>query len=346
MLEKIALRVQDARYPEDIFGCDGSKAIKEFRSFVLEVHPDKHTGGDRELAVKTLERLVKLRKEAEQRISQGVYGDRTKKIKPVFVPKTVKVGDREWVLEEKLADGGTCTVYRTSEGHVFKAVRNGIDNDLLENESRVLKAVRAGVKMPHLAFFPELLEAFVVRSPGSQRRVHVMPYYGEHRSLKQVLEAYPDGVELVHVAWMFKRILHGVGFAHKQGFLHGALVPSHVLVHPVHHGAVLLDWSFAVDRNKSARIAGINAEYEDLYPSEVLHKRVPGTATDIYMAARCAQRLLGKSSAPRQVKEFFEVCTHEKMDWRPQKAWECHFQFEKMLRHTVGPRKYHRFEIS
>ncbi len=46
------------------------------------------------------------------------------------------------------------------------------------------------------------------------------------RSLTEVGTAYPDGVDPRDAAWMWRRLLVGLGFAHRAGVLHGAVLPT------------------------------------------------------------------------------------------------------------------------
>ena len=54
------------------------------------------------------------------------------------------------------------------------------------------------------------------------------------------------GVDPRDAAWMWRRLLVALGFAHRAGVLHGAVLPEHVLIHPGEHGLVLVDWCYSV----------------------------------------------------------------------------------------------------
>jgi serine/threonine protein kinase len=128
---------------------------------------------------------------------------------------------------------------------VVKTAREAEDNDLIENEATII-----GELYPSRAkdegfyrYLPRLLDTFVT----SKRRVNVFPYFKEYVTLEDILKAYPAGIDYRDAAWMYKRLLVGIGFAHLQGVVHGAIVPSHVLVHPIGHGAKIVAWSYALN---------------------------------------------------------------------------------------------------
>ena len=79
-----------------------------------------------------------------------------------------------------------------------------------------------------------------------------------------------------------------LGWAHRAGVVHGAVLPEHVLIHPGEHGLVLVDWCYSRRRPaQTAARAGRPAPRR--YPPEVPAAARPPPATDIYLATgRCA----------------------------------------------------------
>ena len=116
------------------------------------------------------------------------------------------------------------------------------------------------------------------------------------------------------MAWMWRRLLIALGFAHTCGMIHGAVLPSHVLIQPEQHGLVLIDWSYAVSNPATGDyIPAIVTEYQAWYPAEVLAKEPPSPSTDLYMGAMCMIYLLGgdpvtgamPESTPKRIQSFF-----------------------------------------
>src|SRR5262249_891785 len=145
------------------------------------------------------------------------------------------------------------------------------------------------------------------------------------------------------VVWMVKRLLVVLGFVHRRGFVHGAVLPPHLLVHPVDHGARLVDWCYAVPPGQ--RVRALSVAYRDLYAPEIAAKQPVTPQTDIYMAARCALALVGRTHVPRALRTFFETCLARSPARRPDDAWKLHDELEELLRRLVGPPRYRRLRM-
>src|SRR5690606_6533500 len=111
-------------------------------------------------------------------------------------------------------------------------------------------------------------------------------------------------------AWMWRRLLVGIGFAHRTGVLHGAVLPDHVMIHPEDHGLVLVGWCHSVTAPDghdgawpSGRVPAMVDRYADMYPPEVPQRLPASPATDVFMATRCMTRLMG-DRAPRALRLF------------------------------------------
>lgn len=230
---------------------------------------------------------------------------------------------------------------------VFKVAQSPADNDLLENESRVLGAIypTAQVSEKFYRYLPKLLDTFVLRGASkTNRRVNVLAHAEGYVSLAQVIAAHPNGVDFRDVAWMFKRTLAGLGFVHRKGYVHGALTPEHVLVHPTGHGAKIVDWCYAVKTSEKPRV--LCKPYRDLYPAEVFAKRPMTPQTDVYMLAKSMVALFGGSEspgyarAPLQLQAFLGSCLLAAQSKRPDDAWKLHEEFDHLLVRLVGKPKY------
>ena len=64
---------------------------------------------------------------------------------------------------------------------------------------------------------------------------------------------------------MWRRLLVGLGWAHRAGVVHGAVLPEHVLIHPAEHGLVLVDWCYSVAPGE--RIPALVAKHRDGLPA-------------------------------------------------------------------------------
>lgn len=387
-----AKRIKEAKCPEDVFGgpADGSTIMSTYRQLILVIHPDHFEDKPKEFAIanEAFKLLTALRGDADRKVKAGTYGKRKVKAPPPkepFRPSVIEAKGKKYILVDQLAVGDIAdiflaTVTNGSAEHkvVFKLVKNGVDNDLLENEAKVLEKLYppSAKDEKFYRFLPKVENTFIVRGPGYQRRVNILPWFQEHRGFDEILRVFPDGIDFRDMVWMFKRILHGVGFAHEKKIVHGALIPPHVMIHPVSHGAKLIAWSYAIDltpKDTTPRRGGrgalfdhlvdddlvalhvkaISTDYRAYYPPEILKKLTPTPAADLYMAAKCAVALVGgdvKTNAmpkeiPPPVRAFFENCLHVDPTKRPQNAWDAHETLDKLLLKTVGKRAYRPFPM-
>lgn len=295
---------------------------------------------------------------------------------------TITVGKRKITVRERFAQGDLCDLYHctyddlTPPTHdvaggtrfdriledddgfdiqgVLKVATDVLDNDLVENEAKTLNHLFPPTEKDEkfYRYLPRLVESFQVRtSPKEIRQANLLVFLEGYLSLADIFAAYPKGIDFRDFVWMFKRALVGIGFAHQQEVIHGAMLPSHILVHPVGHGAKIIDWSYAVRGDD--RVRAVSRTYADFYPPEVFAKQTPKSTTDIFMIAKCAVALLGgdvKTNAmpdavPKEIQAFLIDCLHPAASNRPSNAWDLHEEFDKLLLKLVGKPKYRPFTM-
>src|SRR5262249_52954428 len=152
---------------------------------------------------------------------------------------------------------------------LLKAARLARNNDLLQAEAQALRKIaRALDGQGARAHFPTLVEHFLLRdAAGAQRHTNVLRAESGYVSLAEVLRAYPSALAPADAAWMFNRILAALGVAHGLGMVHGAVVPTHVLVRPDDHNGMLIDWCYSVPAGEPLK--AISLPYAADYPPEV-----------------------------------------------------------------------------
>jgi hypothetical protein len=230
-----------------------------------------------------------------------------------------------------------------------KVARKEVHNVLLKNEARILRAfdhedVVAASARP---FLPELIDSFMYRHKSVNRQTNAMVALEGFYTLEEVIAAYPDGLFWRDMVWMLRRMLVAVGFAHSNGYVHGAVLPPHVLIHPEEHGLVLCDWTCAVEDGEKVRL--VLSRYRGWYPAEVTGKEPVGPETDIFMVMRCAVFLLGgdpltgalPERAPARLRAFIRGCSQERMSRRPDDAWKLLEELDEIL----GRRKFRPFTM-
>ncbi|ONH60892.1 hypothetical protein CcI49_09960 [Frankia sp. CcI49] len=282
------------------------------------------------------------------------------------------------------------TASGTTRTGFLKVPRSAADNDLMEREAAALtRLARAGDRR-FAAYAPRLVESFL-HTPATgggqcsapRRRVNVLERLDGFQPLTRVHAAYPQGVDPRDAAWMWRRLLVALGYAHRAGVLHGAVVPDHVLIHPEKHGLVLVDWCYSVIRDPetaptvgraagsaagsaagpgagsaadpdngpaagaadlAARVPAVVPRFAPMYPPEVAARRRPDEATDIYLATRCMTYLIGPG-LPAQLRAFARGCTLPAAARRPHDAWRLLTELDDVLERLYGPRRFRPFHL-
>lgn len=349
-------KISEAQRPEEVFGDLGSgdrliAAGLVYRRLSKVVHPNAYVIGSPEqvTAEEAFKKLSQLMEDAKRRLSDGTYGQ--------IETAIIKTRRREYKIFKSLPHTDFCNAYFSTynEGGVdipvhFKMARNSRDNDLVSNEARVLRKLREGENYDkYSAYFPSLIDSFtyIDKEDPMPKQVNVFAASNdEFHSLKEVKDYYHDGIDPKDMAWIWRRMLVYLGFAHSNGIIHGAVLPQNIFIQAEQHGLIATEWSYAVlDPDTSGeRISAINSDYEDWYPSEIKRKDMPTPALDIYMGAKCMEYLL-PDSADRGLSEFLKRCQLERPRQRPQDAWELLQEFDQLIESLWGPRKFHHFSM-
>lgn len=227
---------------------------------------------------------------------------------------------------------------------LLKVARHANDNDLLDTESRVLGELHAKAD-DKSKFFRKYLPALIDSFDVEGRRVNVLDMAEEYVSLAEIREAYPDGIDVLDAVWMLRRTFEVLGWLHTHGYVHGAVLPEHVLVHPVDHGAKLVGWSYAV-RSGSA-MSAVSALRKDMYPDAILRRSQATPALDVAMAAETAEMLISgkdgelRADVPQPISQFLAKC---RLRLVPD-GWAAYNEYDEILKRLYGKRRYRKFAM-
>ena len=299
-------------------------------------------------------------------ISDWAIGDTT---------NTVVVGTptRLYTVTDLLAKDDLCNVYRCTykadgqewEG-MFRVARQSNDNDLVQNEARILYHFQADDHYDEFrAFLPLAMESFIYRDSGTYRQTQVNILSLHHQiasprelyTFEEVHSYYRNGIHPKDVAWMWRRLLNVLGYVHRSGVVHAAVLPSYILIEPKDHKLALTGWSFAARSNPVAEnLKAISMGYERWYPPEVHQKTPPTPALDLCLAARSALYLIGidplgplnDTTAPMleiELRQHFGRCLNEDPARRPQEAWILLQEFDEIIERLWGPRQFRLFTM-
>jgi serine/threonine protein kinase len=204
----------------------------------------------------------------------------------------------------------------------------------MDTEAEALKALWRDGDPKYRPYAPRLLESFVHEDPArTRRRVNLVERLNGFVPLSRITRA----IDPRDAAWMWRRLLAGLGWAHRAGVVHGAIVEKHVLIHPGEHGLALVDWCYSGPRP----VAVVDGAF---YPPEVRRDREASPATDIYMATGVMTRLVGERM-PKAMKRFADGCLFDAPRMRPQDAWALLGEFDELLHQLFGPRTFRPFRI-
>lgn len=335
--------IEEARTPADLFGPPGGdSAARRYRLLARLTHPDAVHDGRAGAAARAFVRLTALWSDFQQKGS----------------PLTLTTTRRTYALGSLFATGEIAGLYRLRYGHpetsaLLKLPRDPAHSDLLAREATALAQLVKDGDARFQPYAPRLIETFRHReaATGTTRQANVIELLDGFCSLADVRAAYPDGLDPRDVAWMWRRLLVALGYAHGAGVIHGAVLPEHVLIHPVDHGLVLVDWCCSVPgcyatTDPTGRVPVVVRRYAggDHYPPEVLDGRRASPATDVYMATRCMTDLLGEP-VPRGLRMFAKGCTLTAPSRRPADAWQLLRELDELLERLYGRRRFRPFAM-
>jgi len=208
------------------------------------------------------------------------------------------------VLEGKLAEGDSSFVYRgrwvvrLGELVVIKVLRALEDAELFRREWDTLTALHSSDVRGadhYVTRLPSPIAHGLVDS-DTERPASVFDWKsGFVHTLADVGKEHRGGVRGEVVVWILKRLLEQLGWVHRAGFVHGAVHPDHILVHPLDHGAMLVGWTASSpwSRGRTQPLSAMSPSWKDLYPSSQPSSIEASPALDIEMACRCAQLVGG-----------------------------------------------------
>ncbi|MFC4031550.1 molecular chaperone DnaJ [Streptomyces polygonati] len=255
---------------------------------------------------------------------------------------------RAYVLGPALATGDLATLrgahYEQDGEHreaVLKIPLRPRDNDLMAHEAAVLTRLDTVGEPRHRAYAPILLESFRDRAAdGAERVINALePLTGFH-TLAEVAAVHPDGLDPRDAAWMWRRLLAGLGWVHRAGLVHGAVLPEHVLIQPPSHGLVLVDWCYATAIGTHLPV--LVDRHRDRYPQEALERSPATPATDIHLASSCVRELMGHQT-PAPLRAFLRGCLLPAPEARPRDAWLLLAELDEILERLYGPRTFRPF---
>ncbi|MFD1547224.1 molecular chaperone DnaJ [Nonomuraea guangzhouensis] len=204
--------------------------------------------------------------------------------------------------------GGTAVLYPADGDALLKLPRDPADNHLLVREAAALTQIASDADPRFLPYIPRLVSKFRHKAGRTVRQANVL---SRAPSGFVTLTRLGSGLDPRDVAWIWRRLLVATGLAHRAGVTHGAVLPRHVLVHPIDHGLVLVDWC-------ASQLTSASKDASD----------------DVLGVTRCVAGLLGDH--PRAMRAFVHGCLRRP----PSDAWALLAELDELLEDLYGPRTY------
>ena len=171
-----------------------------------------------------------------------------------------------------MESGDLRRIYRTQLGVVkIPIAKAKIVSRLIKKEIEILTDFsKADFKFP--LYFPKIYDTI--------DETIVTGYEQKLYSLSQILK---KPLNPRHVVWMLKRMMTAIGFAHNQGWVHGAINPDHIMYGPSNHSGVLTGWIHAT--RPKEKIEVIPSKYKAIYPKWAKDGATP--RLDSYLLSKC-----------------------------------------------------------
>jgi len=355
-----------AQSPTDLFGpltggeSDVLAAIKNrHRELAPLIHTDRVDPSQADEAKDAFARLTELRQAAEDAVAiANGHGPTPKSPEPTLVTGR----KHEYIVSGPPTEAAIATVYACTYGAdhqpgVLKLARRPLTNSLIRAEAETLGHLLTPDRPEAEGFFPLLpllIESFPLHDgSGPPRQANVFKDTPGMFTLERIRQACPGGISPKHMAWIWRRLLDVLGYAHRRGVIHGAVLPTNVMVN-YDHELVLTDWCYAVRHDPAglgAHIPATSKSYAAWYPPEVNVKAEPTPSIDLMMSARCMIYLMGGNPGTGalpdsvdgvpitpQLAGFLQSCLLAPINQRPHDAWQLLDDFTQLIEQLWGKR--------
>ena len=170
--------------------------------------------------------------------------------------RTANIGGVACVLEKSISSNRCYDTFRclrqNKQPLIAKLSHSGIGDRLLIKEYGLLGYLsEQGAGSTYTNYLPQ--KVAMGRVDGRSATLFVAQQENWY-TVNQIRKRFPRGLDGEHIAWMFNRMLEAVGFVHRHGTIHTALLPQHVVFDSESHGMLLTDWTHAKEDGKLSLI--------------------------------------------------------------------------------------------
>lgn len=285
---------------------------RTFAALAHHMHPDKVSADLKPSATEAIQLLTRLRDDANKALENGTYN---KPFTPLSVEITELVSAKKvyFVPDSPAWTGDYSGVYvATQKGDGakvrIKIAKKPTFNGILEHEERVVRKLMEN----HVPFVDPVIDSFLIADGSKRLRATVYPFREEMLSLAEIRTRMDGPLDARDAAWIWRRVAGQVLAAKQGGFVHGAITPDHVLVHPVSHSARHIGWAQATKPNTCVMRPNLEWCAPEMLADEPVNIRC-----DIYMAGKTMLYLVEKRFLPDNIKAVLLWATDDDPSERP-----------------------------
>ncbi len=271
----------------------------------------------------------------------------------------LSVADVPYRLIGHIASGESTEVFLAQRAHrlgervILKVLRAPEDAPMLEREHAALSALAASTvdgAAQMTRRLPQLVGRGLASGFADGREVLVLrAASGFVHTFEDVLRAHRSGVDARHAVWMWRRVLELLGWVHRTGFAHGAILPQHLIVHARDHGVMLAGWSCAARADGRTPLVATSARQAELYPEDALRGAPLSGRTDLVMSARCIAVVPGgdasgrvPAAVPAPIAEIVRAAAQGSI---AGDAWALKDALTRAAHQVYGPPRYVPFSM-
>jgi len=267
------------------------------------------------------------------------------------------VGGMRWSLGRMVARGEISDLYRAQRARVpteavlSKFLRSGGKSIFFEREWKVLQKLWSG-EISGVASLGKRIPQPVCRGKvdgsaysGTESMVFRWAWGFSH-DFDSVHGFFPEGIPPRIAVWMWRRILETLAFLHSGGFVHGAVIPPHLLVEEKEHGIRMVGFG------RAGKIGGsIEALPEGFESYQCEGARTLKPVIDLVMSARSMIFVLGGDLEEKTLPESVPESLRETL-WRISAlragidAWKLREELGRLAEKEFGPPEYCPLKIT
>jgi hypothetical protein len=266
----------------------------------------------------------------------------------------IAIGDESWMPIRLIAHGEIADVelverVRTpAERALLKVLRDEADLPMLDQEWNALSVLQGSTAAGADAIIPRLPQAIArgeIRGGAHDGKHAGLLRFarGFDHTLEAVRAAHPRGVDAHSGVWMWRRLLETLAFVHASGFVHGAVLPQHLLIEHGEHGLRLVGFGCAA--RSGDPLAAVVKRYDSFYPADLLSKARLSAEHDVAMSARSIAYVLGADDGgkvPAHVPAALRAVLHRAAKGEiTMSAWELREHVGQVGTELFGAPSFH-----